>query len=121
MSPSSAKRCSLASLSGAARNFGLRCTTDTRAATSTRDSAQSTAESPVITSYSIHYTKLYDIGLHTGDAVVGNVGSSDRMQYSAIGAMINLTSRLEGLNKVYGTRILVSDAIARAVSSYNFV
>jgi len=56
------------------------------------------------------------IGLHTGDAVVGNVGSSDRMQYSAIGAMINLTSRLEGLNKVYGTRILVSDAIARAVS-----
>lgn len=54
-------------------------------------------------------------GVHTGDGVIGNVGSSDRMQYSAIGPMINLTSRLEGLNKVYGTHILVSEDVALQV------
>ena len=50
-------------------------------------------------------------GLHVGDAVVGNIGSSDRMNYTALGATINLASRLEGLNKNYGTRVLVSAAV----------
>jgi adenylate cyclase len=50
-------------------------------------------------------------GLHVGDAVVGNVGSSDRMNYTALGATINLAARLEGLNKNYGTRVLVSSAV----------
>jgi len=56
-------------------------------------------------------------GLHVGDAVVGNIGSSDRMNYTALGATINLASRLEGLNKNYGTRVLVSAAVRARVGN----
>ncbi|OIN99273.1 MAG: hypothetical protein AUJ49_11360 [Desulfovibrionaceae bacterium CG1_02_65_16] len=51
---------------------------------------------------------LTRVGIHTGTAIVGNVGASDRMNYTALGPVVNLASRLEGLNKYYATRILVS-------------
>jgi adenylate cyclase len=54
-------------------------------------------------------------GLHAGEAVVGNVGSADRMNYTALGATINLAARLEGLNKNYGTTVLVSAAVKERV------
>lgn len=54
-------------------------------------------------------------GLHVGDAVVGNVGSSARMDYSAIGATVNTASRVEGLNKAYGTTILISEAVLQRI------
>lgn len=48
------------------------------------------------------------IGLHSGDAIVGNMGSLERFDYAAIGDAVNLAARLEGVNKLYGTRILLS-------------
>lgn len=51
------------------------------------------------------------IGLHVGDALIGNVGSADRMNFTALGATVNLAARLEALNKRYGTSILVSEPV----------
>jgi adenylate cyclase len=48
------------------------------------------------------------IGLHTGVANVGNFGSDKRVDYTAIGENINLASRMEGLNKYLGTRVLIT-------------
>ncbi|MBV8893828.1 MAG: adenylate/guanylate cyclase domain-containing protein, partial [Acidobacteria bacterium] len=61
------------------------------------------------------------LGIHSGEAVVGNVGAAERMNYTALGNSVNLAARLEGLNKEYGTTILVSEAVReRAEHCFRF-
>lgn len=56
------------------------------------------------------------LGIHSGDALVGNIGASRRMKYAALGDVVNATSRLEGLNKYFGTRICVSEEAVDSAS-----
>jgi class 3 adenylate cyclase len=62
----------------------------------------------------------YRMGLHTAELVAGEIGSIERGTYGVVGDGMNLASRLEGANKVYGTRILISDE-TRARAGAGFV
>src|SRR2546429_355198 len=61
------------------------------------------------------------IGLNTGMASVGNMGSALRYGYTALGDAVNLSSRLEGLNKDYGTHIIVNESTYEAAKNDRFV
>jgi adenylate cyclase len=60
------------------------------------------------------------IGIHTGIALVGNIGTRARLKYGAIGDVMNTASRIEGLNKRIGTRIAVSGDTARRCTRHRF-
>ena len=55
------------------------------------------------------------IGVATGPAIAGNMGSAQRLNYTVTGDMVNLAARLEGANKEYGTAVMISELTAQAV------
>lgn len=68
-------------------------------------------ESEAIRSAAAPFDLKTGVALHIGEAVVGNLGSERKMEFTAIGDTVNTTSRLESLNKQFGTDIIVSEPV----------
>lgn len=57
------------------------------------------------------------MGIHDGEVIIGNIGTSERVNYTAIGSPVNIASRIEKANKFYGTNIILSESVYEKVRS----
>jgi adenylate cyclase len=68
---------------------------------------------------SVDSTQLHTrIGLHAGHILMGNIGAIDHYEYRPVGDIVNTATRIEGLNKHLGTRILASEEVVRHLSGF---
>ncbi|HHT9129427.1 MAG TPA: CHASE2 domain-containing protein [Candidatus Brocadiaceae bacterium] len=70
-------------------------------------------------SFSLFMPLLTRIGLHSGQVLLGNVGAIDHYEYSLVGDIVNTTTRIEGLNKYLGTRILASEEVITQLDDFS--
>jgi len=80
---------------------------------------RATTEEPLVSDFAAAGEVLnIRVGVATGDVLAGNMGSRDRMSYTVIGDDVNLASRLEALNKQWGTGVMLAEATALEVEEY---
>ena len=58
------------------------------------------------------------IGIHTGEAVTGNIGTHARQQYSITGSVVIMASRIEQLNKEFQSQLLISEEVTRSIANF---
>ncbi len=58
------------------------------------------------------------IGIHSGEIMIGNVGAADHFEYRPVGDMVNTTTRLDSINRLLGTRVLISESVAGHLDSF---
>jgi adenylate cyclase len=63
----------------------------------------------------VHATRL---GLHSGEILLGSIGAIDHYEYRAVGDIVNSASRIQGLNKVLGTRVLLSQEVLEGIDGF---